>query len=298
MLCLLAIRDFLNELIKMNRVLSGEKKRLDFDKAETWVKDTFSTPLKCIGPVYGTSPGEIPENVLENVETLVDQLLGGGNCDLAGFASEDDEKGVVTKKPLDKSMRYMSDMLHSEPLFMMWITKSKEDTIYYFTQRDMCQSCDDWSGNWVKSGGYAPRSAPKRLLILSAHASNRPLVPTADYTARLKKTEKKLEWEVSETIHPGRPRDDELKKKVIRIRVPELSNYPSNEYEKAEKILKEKTDSGEWKKKPGEIEIRMAKLNAKGEIEEDRKEMIEVYKTRAERDNKAMDNVKALYKGF
>jgi hypothetical protein len=169
------IRELICTLKELNRKSSKDKDRKDIGNTSSFL-DFFS---------------DVNINYNANIDNFVSKITTPATSPLGGFVDDDDVNEAEHKtsgKPYDKATRHISDMLHSEALYIYWyqcIVKDEgKDTMsntYFFTQRDMCQSCDDRVAEWMTS----VEKHPQNLLVLSAQMCNRPLAASADCNAVL-----------------------------------------------------------------------------------------------------------------
>lgn len=123
-------------------------------------------------------------------------------------------------------------------ILFIWYERNKAfgATNYFFTQRDMCPSCDNRIGDW--------RAAKDDFIVLSTQVCNRDLESTADQIALLEKTEaeeqqQKLSWKLIYTLHPPR----NTHHNITRIRIPMLSYRTLNDFD-----IERPVKSSEWQK--------------------------------------------------
>ncbi|MDR1207809.1 MAG: hypothetical protein LBJ89_00490 [Holosporales bacterium] len=248
------------------RLAFGSRRR-DFDFVGNWLNMYFSD-----------------QNIDEKIDNFVLQITEPAVSSLSGFV--DDYNVILPTKPSDEATRHISDMLHSEALYIYWYEnqRTSSEIEYFFTQRDMCQSCDDRVAEWMQRGS----NHPTNLLVLSAQMCNRSLASSVDCIAVLKNKierapsplklpaerlwkkepttdtrenvtvnveniegRKGWHWEICYPYHPARlqlePGTRKMVKGLIRVRVPALTLRRTDEYQSPGKYF-DATETGQkWK---------------------------------------------------
>jgi hypothetical protein len=234
--CLNKIGDLMEELVKSDRLDSNDITTM----ASAWLTTHYRAGI-----------GERLKDIVIKMTNL------GSNSALGGFVKPYGSKDEGDRRPPDETTRHISDLLHSEQLYISWYGKKfkdgKEREVYFFTQRDMCQSCDDRIADWMGLEGV---NHPKSLLVLSAQMCNRQLEASADYTLHLVgKGSKKYGWSPKDVQHPGRL--GEVKSaNITRIRIPALTIRFGAEYEPPfGNSGRFKTTENWWSTDPGQEQV-------------------------------------------
>ncbi|MDR3155728.1 MAG: hypothetical protein LBT90_01320 [Holosporaceae bacterium] len=174
--CLKKIRGLIYDLISLNLKSRKDQNRKDIELVKNWL-------------FYYFSEKKINDNAC--IDEFVSKITKPAISPLGGFVEDDDvseEEHIKRSEriPYDKATRYISDMFHSEALYIYWYQHRKNilsnGNEYFFTQRDMCQSCDDRVAEWM---GSKYETHPNNLLVLSTQMCNRPLASPVDCTAVL-----------------------------------------------------------------------------------------------------------------
>jgi len=89
--------------------------------------------------------------------------------------------GLKLVDPIEKGhQQALGDLFHSEPLYLLWRTENPKAAPYFFTQRDMCPTCD-----YHICGNALMDKIPTPIIVLSAKAGNTAGAASVDGTLHL-----------------------------------------------------------------------------------------------------------------